>query len=75
VGFGIDDPRDEDLSPGQKTRNETYFGNLVWDVTRQYRLGWELTYRKTAFKPLGDGTILDLDNEGPRVHMHVAYRF
>jgi hypothetical protein len=75
LGYGIDDPRDEDLAPGQKTRNETYFGNLVLDVTRQYRLGWELTYRKTLFKPLGDGTLLDLDNQGLGVQMHVEYRF
>jgi hypothetical protein len=75
VGYGIDDPRDEDLAPGQKTRNETYFGNLAWDLTSQYRIGWEFTYRKTFFIPLGDGTLVDLDNEGVGVHMHVAYRF
>jgi hypothetical protein len=75
LGYGIDDPRDEDAAPGQKTRNDTYFGNLVWDVTRQYRLGGEFTYRKTSFKPLGDGTALDLNNEGVGVHLHVAYRF
>jgi hypothetical protein len=75
LGYGIDNPRDEDLAPGQKTRNETYFGNLVLDVTRQYRLGWELTYRKTLFIPLGDGTLLDLNNEGLGVQMHVEYRF
>jgi hypothetical protein len=75
LGFGIDDPRDADLAPGQKTRNETYFCNLVWEVSKQYRVGGELTYRETSFKPLGDGTLLDLNNHGMGFQMHVAYKF
>jgi hypothetical protein len=74
LGFGIDDTRDEDLSPGQKTRNETYFANLVWDVTKQYRVGVELTRRKTAFAPAGTNVNSSLDNEGTGVQMHVSYK-
>jgi hypothetical protein len=49
VGYGIDDPLDRDLAPGQPVRNETYFANLIWDVTKHLRLGWEVTYRRTEY--------------------------
>src|SRR5262249_1757097 len=49
VGYGIDDPLDRDLAPGQPVRNETYFANLIWDVTKHLRLGAELTYRRTEY--------------------------
>jgi hypothetical protein len=49
VGYGIDDPLDRDLASGQPIRNDTYFTNLIWDVSKHLRLGWELTYRKTAY--------------------------
>jgi hypothetical protein len=49
VGYGIDDPLDRDLARGQPIRNDTWFANLLWDVSKHCRLGWELTYRKTAY--------------------------
>jgi hypothetical protein len=57
VGYGIDDPLDRDLAPGQPVRNETYFANLIWDVTRHLRVAGEFTYRKTAYTvvPNNDG--------------------
>jgi hypothetical protein len=74
LGFGIDDPRNSDLAPGQKTYNRTYFGNLVWEVSQQYRLGVELTHRKTDFKHLPD-PLLSLDNQGFGIQLHAAYKF
>jgi hypothetical protein len=49
VGYGIDDPLDSDLSPGAPVRNETYFANLIWDPTKHFRFGVELTYRRTEY--------------------------
>jgi hypothetical protein len=49
VGYGIDDPLDRDLAPGQPVRNDTYFANLIWDATRYIRVAEEFTYRKTAY--------------------------
>lgn len=53
-GYGIDDPLDRDLAPGQPVRNETYFANLIWDVTKHLRFGFEVTYRKTAYTLVGN---------------------
>lgn len=57
IGYGIDDPLDRDLAPGQPVRNETYFTNAIWDVTKHFRVAGELTYRKTAYTllPNNDG--------------------
>ena len=57
IGYGIDDPLDRDLAPGQPVRNETYFANLIWDVTKHFRVAGEVTYRKTAYTvvPNNDG--------------------
>jgi hypothetical protein len=57
IGYGIDDPLDRDLAPGQPVRNDTYFANLIWDVTKHFRLAGEFTYRKTAYTlvPNNDG--------------------
>jgi hypothetical protein len=49
VGYGIDDPLDRDLAPGQPVRNDTWFANLIWDPNKYFRLGFEITYRKTAY--------------------------
>jgi len=48
-GYGIDDPRDSDLSAGQRSRNQFYFGNLVWDVTERFQLGFEVSHWKTDY--------------------------
>jgi hypothetical protein len=49
VGYGIDDPLDRDLAPGQPVRNDTYFANLIWNATKHFQVGGEFTYRKTAY--------------------------
>ncbi len=57
AGYGIDDPRDSDLSAGQRSRNEFYFGNLIWDVTERFQLGFEVSHWKTDYAaPLVDNS-------------------
>jgi hypothetical protein len=68
VGYGIDDPLDRDLAPGQQVRNETYFANLIWDPNKYWRLGWELTYRRTEYT-------LFRNNDGLGFQTHVQFSF
>jgi hypothetical protein len=68
LGYGIDDPHDRDLDLGQVARNETYFINLIWDVTKHFRIAGELTYRKTAYSILGN-------NDGVGFHTQIAWKF
>jgi len=59
VGYGIDDPFnedvgqffDDDLNPisGQRSRNEVYWANLMWDVSAHFDLGFEVSYRETDY--------------------------
>jgi hypothetical protein len=68
VGYGIDDPLDRDLAPGQPVRNDTWFANLIWDVSKHLRLGCEFTYRKTAY------TVVP-NNEGFGAQVQVQFKF
>jgi hypothetical protein len=68
LGYGIDDPNDNDVAPGQVLRNETYFVNLIWDVTKHFRVAGEVTYRKTSFSFLRD-------NDGVGFHTQVMWKF
>lgn len=67
-GFGIDDPIDRDLDPSQRTRNQTYFSNLIWDVTPLFRVGFEVTWRETNYIAL-------IDNEGAGFHTQFQWKF
>jgi hypothetical protein len=49
VGYGIDDPRNADLANFQRSRNQVVFGNLIWDITRHFQCGVEVSYRETDF--------------------------
>jgi hypothetical protein len=68
VGYGIDDPLDRDLAPGQPIRNDTWFANLIWDVTKHFRVAEEFTYRKTAY------TVLP-NNQGFGLQTQVQLKF
>src|SRR5437667_6352647 len=66
--YGIDDPLDRDLALGQRLRNEAYFANLIWDVTQAFRVGGEVTYRKTAYTMLRN-------NDGVGFQFQVQWKF
>jgi hypothetical protein len=67
-GYGIDDPLDKDLGPGQATRSQTYFANLVWDPNKYLRLGFEVTYRETAYTLFGN-------NQGIGFQTRMQFKF
>lgn len=68
VGYGIDDPRNQDVASGQRTRNDTYFANLIWDVTKGFRIGIEFAWRETTYRLLPN-------NEGASIQTVVQWTF
>ena len=60
VGYGRDDPRNADLGQfldpttlqpfaGQRARNEICWANIIWDVTKEFDVGWEISRRETEY--------------------------
>ena len=55
LGFGVDDPRNGDLGfldpvgPGQISYNEVAWWNIVYNVTENFQLGFEVSHRRTDF--------------------------
>ncbi|HJZ93667.1 MAG TPA: hypothetical protein VKE40_22520, partial [Gemmataceae bacterium] len=54
IGYGIDDPVDGDMGPLSPIRNETYYVTTIWDVTKGFRVGFQVSYLKTAYAVLKD---------------------
>jgi hypothetical protein len=67
-GYGLDDPLDSELAAGQPSYNETAFANLIWDVTRSFRLAAELTLRETHY-------IVLPENDGVGLHGQMQWKF
>ena len=67
-GYGIDDPRDVDVHPTGRIKNETYFANAIWDVNSTFRIGTELAWRETAYSVLPD-------NDGVGFHTQFQWSF
>jgi hypothetical protein len=67
-GYGIDNPADDTVAAVQITRNDTIFGNLIWDVTKSFRVGWEFTYRQTEYAALPN-------NDGFGIHNQIQWKF
>ena len=56
------------LAPTQIARNDSFFANLIWDVTRSVRLAVEFTVRETDY-------VLLNDNDGVGVHTQMQWKF
>jgi hypothetical protein len=67
-GYGIDNPDNGDVALTQVTRNDAFWANLIWDVTKSVRLATELTYRTTDYRALPD-------NEGVGAHFQMQWKF
>jgi hypothetical protein len=70
IGYGIDNPRDEDLAPAARTKNQTCFTNLLWDVNQTFRIGFEVAYRDTDYE-----SPLLRDNHGVSFHTQLQWAF
>ena len=73
-GYGVDDPVNGDVSLGQRTLNQAIFGNLIWDVTKQFQVGFEVTHWQTDYKALPASFVLG-NNEGMDYHLRLQYAF
>jgi hypothetical protein len=71
-GYGLDSPDRNQLVPGDKTRNETVWGNIVWRAAPWLRLGIEGTWRRTQYLLPGDGL---LSNDGFGMLMTTSFRY
>ncbi len=68
VGYCIDDPLDSDIPAGGRTYNAVYFGNLLYDVTKQFTCGLEVGQWRTLYKGLAPG-------EATRIEFMARYGF
>jgi hypothetical protein len=51
AGLFIDDPNDANLfAATARTYNQVYFGNIIYDVTKQFSLGLEVSSWRTLYK-------------------------
>ncbi len=48
VGYSIDDPIDADVTAG-RIYNQAYFGNIIYDVTSKFTMGFEVSSWKTLY--------------------------
>jgi hypothetical protein len=50
IGYSVDNPNDHDLSTvGEKTYNQFYFGNVMYDFTKDFMVGLEVSSWKTLY--------------------------
>jgi hypothetical protein len=49
AGYGIDQPIARDLDPFQIRRNQTYYANLWWDISKTVQLSFQVDYRRTDY--------------------------
>lgn len=70
LAYGLDDPRVRDLPPGNRSRNQTYIGNVMYKYNPHFTIAWE--YRRL----LTDYRNQILANErGDNANMAFAYIF
>ena len=57
VGYAIDDPFDQDLAANQRKYNQQFFANFIYDITKKWLVGMEVSSWKTMYvnKRPGDG--------------------
>ena len=67
LGYGIDDPNDNDVAAAGRLKNETYFASVLWDLNPTFRIGLEFAWRETEYRLLR--------NEGPESTHNSSGRF
>jgi hypothetical protein len=70
-GYGLDSPDRGQMVLGDKTSNETVWGNVQWRAAPWLRLGLEGTWRRTQYLAPGG----EIANDGYGVSMTTAFRF
>jgi hypothetical protein len=54
AGYGFDDPKNENLGVGSRTKNQCIFGNVTYELVSQVQLGLELSQWSTTYQEVGD---------------------
>lgn len=49
VGYSVDNPNDNDVAVGQRNYNQVFFGNLSYDLTDKFMMGFEVSSWKTLY--------------------------
>ncbi len=68
VGYTLDDPLNSDISFGGRTYNQAYWGNIIYDVTKQFLLGLEVGSWRTLYQGKEPG-------ESVRIEFMARYGF
>jgi hypothetical protein len=68
IGYGIEDPSDEDLSGDARTRNDRIFTNFFYNATDRVTFGVEYSSLRTDYA-------VSKDMQTHRVNFAVIYRF
>ena len=68
IGAGVDNPNDNDLAVGARSRNQTIFANVINKITPNFILGLQLSEWKTEYKGAAEGDAL-------RAQTSLTYKF
>jgi hypothetical protein len=68
TGAGLDEVDADDVIPGDRTRNRTIFGNVLYAVNKHVNVGLELSYWRTEYRGPGDA-------DDVRAQTSLIYRF
>ncbi|HOX40369.1 MAG TPA: hypothetical protein PL033_20495 [Candidatus Brocadiia bacterium] len=49
VGTGMDDPDDDDLSAGNRSKNHSYWTNVIYQIHKAIAVGLEVSYLETQY--------------------------
>jgi len=70
LAYGIDQPEASELPVGNRDRNQTYMGNLLYKLTSNVTFAWEYRRFLTAYR-----NQLAADNRGDQANLAVVYGF
>lgn len=68
VGYGLDDPDSNDLNPGNRSRNELWFGSAFYSLGYGLTLAAEYSYMTTSYKAHAAA-------RNNRTHLALLYHF
>ena len=75
-GAGVDDPLDSTLSEALPTLNAFAFANVIWDVTKNLEIGFELGRWDTDYTPAPSlGPLAPGDNDAMVYRTRVRIKF
>lgn len=68
LGATLDNPENDDLNAGDRSRNVSYFTNSIWQMNEALQIGLELSYWETNYLSNNDG-------DSYRIQSSIKYKF